>query len=306
MNLREAIKRFSDERWNVGFLENSLESVMQGEAIKVNWVRHKCRSSWFADPFILDVTDDEIVLLVEEFYKPIHRGRISKLRIDRHENKLTSIDVVLQLPTHLSFPVLIRRNSDFGRKLDALWGDAEGAYVYLMPENGASGMLSVYKYWPDENRIARQDSVLDAAVEDAIPMTIDSETYLFCTPRSNPNGNVLEVYKWNERGIFVPFAHYKFDENVARMAGMFYRYDGRLIRPTQECNVQYGHAVTLQEVGRSDSGFSFTELRRMYSANPKLDVGSHTFNMYKDVIVTDALGFDNMWLRRLLHRLHVL
>lgn len=304
MSLREKVKRFSDERWNVGFVKNSLDSVMRGEEIKVDWVKHHCRQSWFADPFILDVTDDEIVLLVEEFYKPIYRGRISKLTIDRASNRLKSIDVVLQLPTHLSFPVIIRRETEFGKKLDALYGQSQGSYVYLMPENGASGKLSVYRYWQSDDRIERQGSVLDEAVEDAIPVTIDGETFLFCTPRSNPNGNELDVYRW-EAPVFTPYAHYRFQENVARMAGMFFTYNSELIRPTQECNVQYGHAVTLQKT-LSDSSFSFKELRRMYSVNPKFNIGSHTFNMYKDVIVTDSLGYDNMWFRRLLHLLHII
>ena len=91
-----------------------------------------------------------------------------------------------------------------------------------------------------------------------------------------------------------------FDENIARMAGDFIEYDGRLYRPTQECNVQYGHAVTLQEVKLVGDHMYFDEIRRMYSTHPKLNVGMHTFNMYKGVIVTDALGFNNMWIRRIL------
>lgn len=304
MSIRDRIKKFSDERWNVGFLKNSLDSVMRGEELKVDWVKHNCRQSWFADPFILDVTDAEIVLLVEEFYKPIYRGRISKLTIDRTANRLMAIDVVLQLPTHLSFPVIIRRETEFGKKLDRLYGQQKGDYVYLMPENGASGRLTVYKYWQEENRIEKQGSVLDEAVEDAIPVTIGDETFLFCTPRSNPNGNELDIYRW-EGPVFTLYVHYRFKENVARMAGMFFNYNDELIRPTQECNVQYGHAVTLQRTSL-DGDFSFKELRRMYSVNPKLNIGSHTFNMYNGIIVTDSLGFDNMWFRRLLHLLHIL
>lgn len=302
MWLRNFIKRFSDERWNVGFMENDLESVMRGDEIKVNWVKHQCRQSWFADPFILEVSNKKIELLVEEFYKPIYRGRISKLTIDRITNKLENIDVVLQLPTHLSFPVIIRRGTDFGKILERQYGQSEGDYIYLMPENGASGKLSVYKYWKEANIIESQGSVLDKAVEDAIPTTIEGKTYLFCTMRDNPNGKKLMVYKWDDKGKFVPFSQYDFHENVARMSGMFYTYKGQIIRPTQECNEQYGHAITLQSVRKNKGDFKFKELRRIYSANPKLNIGSHTFNMYKNIIVTDSLGFDNMWLRKILHK----
>lgn len=172
-----------------------------------------------------------------------------------------------------------------------------------MPENGESGQLWVYRYWPKENRIERLTSVLDEAVEDAIPVEQDGDVYLYCTPRSNPNGNELRGYRFDlSDGKFHYLRSHTFEEYVARMAGRFFTYEGKLIRPTQECNVQYGHAVTLQQV----EGDSFQELRRMYSVHPRLTVGSHTFNIYKDVIVTDALGFDNMWFRNMLKALHIL
>src|SRR5574344_1914204 len=82
MKIKDIVKSLSDERWNIGFISNDLNSIMLGEPIKVNWLKHYYKDSWFADPFILDVTDEEIIVLVEEWYKPIKRGRISKLTID--------------------------------------------------------------------------------------------------------------------------------------------------------------------------------------------------------------------------------
>ena len=90
-----------------------------------------------------------------------------------------------------------------------------------------------------------------------------------------------------------------------------------MYRPAQECNIQYGHAVSLQKVtcgGKSvldmqelDCGtLKFKEVRRMFSNHPKLNVGMHTFNMYKGVIVTDALGFDNMWIRNSLSKFGII
>ena len=88
------------------------------------------------------------------------------------------------------------------------------------------------------------------------------------------------------------------------MSGAFFYYNNKLIRPTQECNLQYGHAVTLQETNIKN--FSFKELRRIYSTHPTLNVGSHTFNSYKNIIVTDTLGFDRMWIRKILKRFNLI
>lgn len=106
MFLKTQIKKLTDERWNVGFIQNSTENIINGEAIDVKWIIHKYKNSWFADPFVLEVTEKEIILLVEEFYRPINRGRISKLTIDRITNVLLKCDVILELPTHLSFPLI--------------------------------------------------------------------------------------------------------------------------------------------------------------------------------------------------------
>ena len=300
MSLKQFVKQFSDERWTIGFIRNSLDSVLSGEPLVVDWVRHNISDAWFADPFILDVTENEIHVLVEEFPKALHRGRISKLTIDRTTFQLKQVDVIKELPTHMSFPVIIRTNENF---------------VYLLPENGEAGQLTLYKYYPAENRLETLVSVLDEGVADAIPFKMGDEQYLFCTRRPNVNGNQLSLFQWNEALKKYAFVkEYRFDENLARMAGDCFIHNGKYYRPAQECNVQYGHAVSLQEVtcaGESLSGINsldpeqltFKEIRRMYSVHPYLNVGMHTFNMYKGYIVTDALGFDNMWLRKLIARI---
>lgn len=288
--IKDIIKSISDERWNIGFIQNDFEGILQGEQLQVKWLKHGFKQSWFADPFILDVSEDEIHVLVEEYYKPNRRGRISRLTIDKNEFELKQKDVVLELPTHLSFPAILRKE--------------DGIFIY--PENGESGELNLYQYFPETNHCDKCKTLVGESVADAIITSLNGIEVLFCTKQPDPNGNVLYMYNKDSSGHFVEITNYVFEENIARMAGDFIEYDGRLYRPTQECNVQYGHAVTLQEVTRMGDQLHFNEIRRMYSAHPKLNVGMHTFNMYKGVIVTDALGFDNMWIRRLLHAIGIL
>ena len=284
IKLKKLIKNVSDERWNIGFIQNDMASILSGEELCVKWLKHDSKYSWFADPFILDVTDNEIHVLVEEYYKPIQRGRISRLIIDRYSYEIKQKDVVLELRTHLSFPAIIRKEKD----------------VFIYPENGESGELNLYQYFPESNKCVKIETILSEAVADAILARVNGEDRLFCTKKTNPNGNELYVFTQDESGRYLEKERYTFDENVARMAGDFFEYKGKIYRPTQECNVQYGHAVTLQEVLTDGNELCFKEVRRLYSVHPKLNVGMHTFNMYKGIIVTDALGFDNMWIRKCL------
>ena len=92
-------------------------------------MKHSYRDRWFADPFILDVNDSEIILLAEEVEDKMQQGVISKLVIDRASYVLKSKKTILELPTHLSFPVIMR----------------EGNKILVYPESGASGKLTMYE-----------------------------------------------------------------------------------------------------------------------------------------------------------------
>ena len=59
-------------KYNIGFIDGDIKSVFDNANIKVNWLHHNYKDRWFADPFILDVTDTEIIVLVEEWYDPFH------------------------------------------------------------------------------------------------------------------------------------------------------------------------------------------------------------------------------------------
>ena len=278
-------------------------------------MKHNIQESWFADPFLLDVTDSCFIVLAEEFTKRLNKGRISKLIIDRHTYKLEKVEVVKELSTHMSFPVIIREPWFIEReKVDT---EEKGKFFYIMPENGESGKLKIYKYNFSINKLEDAFIVLEEDVADAVPIKIGKDVYMFCTKKPMANGNVLYVYKW-DKGVckFILIGSKVFNENVARMAGCFFVHNRKMYRPTQECNIQYGHAITLQEItcnGKSlcetseldIESLEFKEVRRIYSTNPKLPIGMHTFNTYKGIIVTDALGFDNMWIRKILHTFHI-
>ena len=97
-------------KYNIGFVDGSLEAVIAGEPMKVNWMKHSYKDRWFADPFVFDVTDNTIILFVEEYYNPIKRGRLSKMVVDRQSYELISLKTILELDTHLSFPFYFKKD----------------------------------------------------------------------------------------------------------------------------------------------------------------------------------------------------
>ena len=185
IKLKKLIKSLSDERWNIGFIQNDMASILSGEELCVKWLKHDSKYSWFADPFILDVTDNEIHVLVEEYYKPIQRGRISRLIIDRYSYELKQKDVVLELRTHLSFPAIIRKEKD----------------VFIYPENGESGELNLYQYFPESNKCVKIETILSEAVADAIRICCFVQKRLIQTVMSCtclPKMNLEDIWRKND------------------------------------------------------------------------------------------------------------
>ena len=278
MRLKDQLVHYiKDTKYNIGFIDSSLKDVIEGGLpIKVNWLKHTYKDRWFADPFILDVTDKEILVLVEEWYDPIHRGRISKLVIDKQTYKLKDILVLLELESHLSFPA-IRRAQD-------------GIYVY--PENSVTGKLTEYKYIPEKEKLEISDTIANEPLTDAIQTDFFGEKLLFSTRLPDANGKDLYIYQFSEKTkVFTEISQYHYNENLSRSAGDFFIYGEKIYRPSQVCIKSYGDAVSIQEVNYDNGQFYEKEVRRIYSPHPDLDLGFHTFNTYRDMIVVDAVGY---------------
>ena len=76
--------KLNERYWALGFVMNGLEGIMNDDPIHVEWLKMP-KNGWFADPFILEVSDDEIQVLVEEM--PVgasHHGVITLLKVNRH------------------------------------------------------------------------------------------------------------------------------------------------------------------------------------------------------------------------------
>lgn len=264
-------------RWTIGFIEDSLEIILKPNSeIKVKWLDFRLKNRWFADPFILDVNDREICLLVEEYYDPIHRGRIARMIVDRANFKILSLDTVLTLPTHLSFPAIKRENDK----------------IFIYPENGASGKLIIYEYDIATNKCHPIKNICDGPLADAILTNVFGEEKLFATEMPNHNGDTLNVYKKQPDGIFCLNDSIKFEGNVARNAGDWFKIGETIYRPAQDCNETYGGAVIIQEIVKSQTdGYQFNNVKRITSSNSKYLEGCHTFNYHKGIAVIDAKGY---------------
>ena len=275
-------------KYNIGFVKENVDDVINGKPITVNWLKHSYKDRWFADPFILDVTDDEFVVLVEEWYDPIQRGRISKLIVDRNTYELKSLKVMIDEGFHMSFPAITRKPDG----------------IYIQPECGATHRLVEYKYNEEQDHFEKINVICDLPLTDSVRNTLFNEDLMFSTKLPDANGKELGIYYWNKsQSRYQIKDYYHFQENLSRMAGNFFICNGKIYRPAQVCIESYGDAVSIQEVTYNNEKWIFRELRRIYSPHPDMNLGFHTFNVYNGIIVVDAVGYRRPNLCRLLRKM---
>lgn len=271
---------FFDNRWNLGFID-SLEDVMECRPYSVHWMKHYYRNRWFADPFILRVTNDKIYVLVEEFLDSIQRGRISLLEVCKRDYSLLKITPCLELPTHLSFPAILR----------------DGNRIWVYPENSAAGSLSMYEL-SQENKCVFPRVIANSPLTDAIITDFWGEQLIFSTESSNPNGNKLNVYRQSD-SLFMLDSTIQFETKVARNAGQWFKYKGEIYRPAQDCSGYYGGACIIQRVSKKDNSFCFENSIRIESTNKSYNTGCHTFNTHNGLCVIDVNGYRRPVIARL-------
>lgn len=273
MSIKNFVRKYSEKYWTIGFVLNGFEGVMNDNPIQVKWLKMP-KNSWFADPFILDVDSDEIQVLVEEMpFGKQHKGVISLLKVDRHNFELKSKKVILEIPTHLSFPCIFRENEN----------------IYIYPESAKSGKLDVYEYDPITETTSFFKTICDDMVWDSCITDMFGEKMLFTAAH---NDYILDIYKWNEtKQRFLPWKQVISDNRNSRMGGQLFEYQGAIYYPAQDCNMSYGSAIQIKRVDYSNDNFSFEIIKRITSPHPKMKLGLHTVNGFKDIVVVDVVGY---------------
>ena len=282
--IKDYYYRLTSGYYNIGFVTSSIDSILAHDELDVHWLKHNCNNSWFADPFIIRIDDSYIFVLVEEWDSHKRKGHISRLIVDGQSYELVHKDVALELDTHLSFPAYFVKDD----------------IVFIYPENSASGSLNCYEYDPIGNQCKYKSLIIDSPLTDAVIIEYEGRTFMFSTryDESAGNGNKLFVFEL-KNGAFAQEALIEFDESIARMAGGFFNWKGKLYRPAQESNHSYGHAVSIQEARFDNNHWHFKEIKRIESPSKRLSFGFHTFNVFGNMIVVDAFQWYHPTIRKM-------
>lgn len=290
MNLIRKIQY--NQFWNIGFCQQTPEELIREKVLwPIQWLKHPYRDRWFADPFILKVTDSEIVVFVEECPLENPKGIICELVIDRKTMRLKERYVMLEKDTHLSYPAIIRH---------------EGK-VYVYPENGASGKLNIYEYDEDNHRLVNPTCILGEAVADA---TIFQHGNVFYMTATKFPDTQKRLFLYRADSLFGPFKQVENNPvqerlSFSRNGGDYFTAYSSLYRAAQDCSERYGGAISIMSAN-SIEGYKETFEFGIKPVTGRYGLGLHTLNFMDGFCVVDSFGYFFPFLGRLYYKLRFL
>jgi hypothetical protein len=275
---KSLFRRLTRTSWHLGFVNGGLHSVFNDFPLSVSWVQSPYKDRWFADPFILDVSNESIIVLAEEVRYNCPKGRIVKLTIDREDLAIQKRETLLETETHLSFPSIFRYNGK----------------VYITPENAQEGKQHLYEYDSESGTLHFVQTICEDCVWDAtITDSFDHRFFMFA---SHKNDYSLDIYSWDdEKKRFVSMQSVLSNEKNSRMGGSVFTFKGQLYAPFQNCSRTYGGNLDIKAINYKNGVFDFCLVKQLFSPHPKYKEGLHTLNEYKGVVIVDVIGFNSFW-----------
>lgn len=290
MNLLRKIQY--NQYWNIGICEQTPEELVSDKSLKpVSWLKHHYRDRWFADPFILGVTKEEITVLVEERMIVGDKGYLSELVVERKTNKIKKRYVILEIDSHLSYPAIYRKDG----------------HIYVYPENALGGPLKMYEYDAATHRLTNPKIVLDERVADSTILESEGRFYLIATkyPESQEKAYLFISDRFDGPYEQLGEEPVQWSRSCSRPGGNWFIINNSIYRPAQNCEKRYGSALKLMCVDNLDP-FQEHEVFTVLPLNYKYNLGVHTINFLDGVAVIDGYGYICPLMGRLYYNLRSL
>lgn len=262
--------------YNIGFVNLTPRGLIKkGSLGEISWMKHNYSDRFFADPFILTVDNERIVVLVEELIYG-RKGTIVELVVDRRTKHLIDRRELLRLNTHLSYPNIFRY---------------EG-HTYVMPENSEAGEIKLYEYINNDLRAIK--TVIAQGVNDATFIRHDGEYYLLATkikPDCNKDAYLFKsdspTSEWQQVGDTPVVTN----ERWSRPGGGFFEVDGKTYRVAQDCKGLYGNSMHIRQVTEFIP-FRESEVIHLKPTSYRYSKGLHTLNFHESgLAVVDGNGY---------------
>ena len=233
----------------------------------------------WADPFLWRRGDDWFIFCEEKLFNS-PRGHIAIIQLSPDGQRVASIRPVLVKDHHLSYPFLFEH---------------AGA-LHMIPEGGHGRAIEVYRCeefparWRKEATLMRNVEYVDATLFEQ-----GAKWWLFF-------GLKRGLFRLN-RDLFIFWADTPLSDKwnplpgnpvvrglkTARPAGRIFELGGRLFRPSQNCLLQYGHRLNINEIVQLDA--KHYQERLVTEVRPDWETGirgNHHIDWREGMVVMDA------------------
>lgn len=286
---------------------NSLFNIKEGKSI----YQIKCLKPYFrlnpttivADPFLF-VNKDTLYLFYES--KQWLSPGVLKMVCTKDLKNWSSPVVVLEEPYHLSFP----------------WVFEEDGHIYMLPETGATNTIRLYEarnedltnfIFVKELLYAPLDAQILMGYGDSCINKIGDKYFLFTQLQYTDRINTLELFVSDSlMGEYKahPMSPIQHNQKLGRNAGSLMRFEGKLLRFSQDCTNLYGDNVSISQIEK----ITPTEYKEKLVLDniiptdiPFYKDGGHQFNavMFKGkwIVATDAKEYHKLTLQRIYNRI---
>jgi hypothetical protein len=239
-----------------------------------DYVNADARGRFIADPFLVS-HEGRAFMFAEVIEREGAKGHIVVAPLPERAGALQFEDALIE-PHHLSYPFVFEHDGE----------------MFMMPEGGASGKLSIYRASSFPTGWTHDRDVMKARAFDATIIERDGRFWLFCTIASS-GSTWDELSIFHGPSMFGPWTPHtlnpvKSDARGARMGGRFRIVGDHLLRPAQDCSAGYGAKLAWYEVTTLTPD-AFAE-RRLEDWAPDAFgafTGIHTYDALGDVEVVD-------------------
>jgi hypothetical protein len=236
------------------------------------------RGRFYADPFLFK-RNGKTYLFFEDFEFQKDRAAISYLEIDS-QGRLSAPQTAIERGYHMSYPYLI---------------ESRGV-VYMIPETRTRKTIELYRAteFPRNWELVKimADNVL--AVDSTV-LEHAGKFWLF-TNIAVPGGSTLDelhlFYADSLESEWTPHPKNPIVSDVrrARPAGALFFEGGKLIRPSQDCSLRYGYALTFNEVQvLSENDYKEKPCSRIEPDWCPGSICTHTYNRTEEFEVLDGM-----------------
>ena len=276
-------KLFFTGKWNIAYRSKS----------KIDFFDYQTSFSplksisgyWFADPMIFE-NEDKVFLFCEAYEIKNEIGRIGIFALI--DGEWQKFRIVMKNDYHMSYPCVFKRKNE----------------IYMIPETSENRTLQLYKAdifpykWIKIGNLIENVELLDATIYYCL-----KDIFLIAYEKKQKK-NYLNFYKIDfDYCSIKKIGSQEYGENICRPAGYFKKYNGKVIRPSQDCTEMYGKKIIFNECDFEEQ--LFKDIKMFELDGSKVQVGNlvgvdriHTYSETDKLEVIDYSVFHFDLLKR--------